>query len=414
MVIVEFFSQSPIENMIGTLANAPERTVFVGEMHRMKKCESIFRRFLDAVGNTATQLEYRGIKIHEFSEIIQVVEQIALDYPGSHFDLTGGDALAIAAVGVVYERYREQGIELHQYNIRTGKVYDCDMNGQTVARELPALSVEQNIILHGGSVVAADRKRNGTYDWDFNDGFLRDVSVMWEICRRDCGRWNLQTSMLGYMLQFNSGGNDSLCLDVVVSQAVNYIQKKGCRLDFKGIFYSLGRNGLIRGFRREGDMFHLEFKDGQVKRCLTKAGTILELVTLLAARAATGQNGACYYSDSMTGVFLDWDGVVHGDADPEVDTENEIDIILMHGAVPVFISCKNGAVAEDELYKLNTVVGRFGGAYARKALVATTLGKKNRSRKYFLERAKDMHIQVIDGVQDLTDGQFRKKLKALA
>ena len=43
------------------------------------------------------------------------------------------------------------------------------------------------------------------------------------------------------------------------------------------------------------------------------------------------------------------------------ETKNEIDVMLMRGVVPVFVSCKNGAVKMDELYKLDTVAQRFGG-----------------------------------------------------
>lgn len=71
-------------------------------------------------------------------------------------------------------------------------------------------------------------------------------------------------------------------------------------------------------------------------------------------------------------------------------------------------------MGEAELYKLNTVANRFGGAYARKLLIGTTLGKSGRGKQYFLQRAKDMKIQVLDEVHTLSDEQFRKKLKAFA
>lgn len=37
MVIVEFFGQSPINNMVSTLTNHPETVVFVGDLKKMKK-----------------------------------------------------------------------------------------------------------------------------------------------------------------------------------------------------------------------------------------------------------------------------------------------------------------------------------------------------------------------------------------
>ena len=53
-----------------------------------------------------------------------------MEYSECHFDLTGGDELAMAAIGIIYERFGGKGIKLHQYNIKTGAVYDCDMDGR--------------------------------------------------------------------------------------------------------------------------------------------------------------------------------------------------------------------------------------------------------------------------------------------
>ena len=124
------------------------------------------------------------------------------------------------------------------------------------------------------------------------------------------------------------------------------------------------------------------------------------------------EDGAYLFTDGMTGVLLDWDGVVHDDW--SMETQNEVDVILMRGLVPIFISCKNGAIDEGELYKLHTVAQRFGGAYARKVLVATSLDRSAHSREALLRRARNMGITVIDGVHEMTDKQFAARLRALA
>ena len=148
-------------------------------------------------------------------------------------------------------------------------------------------------------------------------------------------------------------------------------------------------------------------------RVLTTAGTILDLSTYAAARKIESKNGEPCYTDAMTGVFIDWDAVVHEEDDREVDTQNEIDVVLMKGLIPVFVSCKNGAVEEEELYKLNTVAERFGSKFARKVLVGTTLGRGGRSKRYLLERAEDMGIKVIEGVHEMPREEFARQLRAL-
>lgn len=101
-----------------------------------------------------------------------------------------------------------------------------------------------------------------------------------------------------------------------------------------------------------------------------------------------------------------------GITDDEKDTEHEIDVILMKGLVPIFISCKNGYVDGTELYKLNTVAERFGGPYAQKVLIATYFGKSTvEGHKYFVQIAKGMKVQLIENVHELSDETFAKKIK---
>ena len=411
-VIVEFFSSSPIENVVSILACQPDLVVFLGDAKRMKRQSHVYQRFLEETNNTQTKIEYRPIRIHELYEIVNVVESVVRDYPGCHFDLTGGDDLATTAMGIIYERYKENGIELHQFNINTGKAYDCDLDGTTLSSNLPTMTVRENIVLHGGMVVDSSLRDSGSYDWSLTDDFESDIYRMWDICKVNCGLWNTQISMLNAMEAYDLS-EDALTMKIAIEDFRQGYKQTGGSVNLKGILPRLERIGVI--LTRASEFYYeIEFKNEQIKRCLTKAGTLLELYTLISARKITDKEGAAYYNDSMTGVFIDWDGIVHDPLEQVVDTENEIDVVLMHGVVPVFISCKNGAVGDEELYKLNTVADRFGNAYVKKVLVATTLGKAANSRKYFLERAKDMKITVIEDVHEMTTTEFEKKLKALA
>jgi hypothetical protein len=85
----------------------------------------------------------------------------------------------------------------------------------------------------------------------------------------------------------------------------------------------------------------------------------------------------------------------------------------MHGVVPVFVSCKNGQVTPEELYKLNTVAERFGGRYAKKVLVAPALDSLGETGKYVRRRAKEMHIKILDDVYDISDDELRRQIASL-
>ena len=152
------------------------------------------------------------------------------------------------------------------------------------------------------------------------------------------------------------------------------------------------------------------YKNAQVKQCLTKAGQALEMTVLRAAMEAREADGTPSYTDAMTGVFIDWDGEIPSQGGP--DTENEIDVLLMHGMVPVFISCKNGQVEMDELFKLGTVADRFGGTYAKKVLVATAL-TDSISTQHLLQRAEDMGIRVVTNLTALDETELLRTVRNL-
>ena len=99
----------------------------------------------------------------------------------------------------------------------------------------------------------------------------------------------------------------------------------------------------------------------QIKKCLSKAGQVFELFLAICASELKDDNGNPVYTDILSGVFIDWDGEIHPGTGSDV--ENEIDLILMKGLMPVFISCKNGSCDINELFKLSVVASHFGGKY---------------------------------------------------
>ena len=132
------------------------------------------------------------------------------------------------------------------------------------------------------------------------------------------------------------------------------------------------------------------------------------LVTALDAR---NKDGELAYNDVVNGVYIDWDGEIHTEKGVQ-DTENEIDVLMMHGIIPVFVSCKNGKIETEELYKLNSVAERFGGSYAKKVLIASSLGD-GKSDKAFRQRAKDMNIRIVDKITEKNDEELSSIIASL-
>ena len=85
--------------------------------------------------------------------------------------------------------------------------------------------------------------------------------------------------------------------------------------------------------------------------------------------------------------------------------------MLMCGAVPVFISCKNGDVKVEELYKLEAVANRFGGKYAKKVLVITQPEKLGEREEPIRLRAKQMGIRLMVDIDGMTEEELAEELR---
>ena len=273
------------------------------------------------------------------------------------------------------------------------------------------LSVDEYIRLYGGKIVYESNKSEGTYSWNLDDEFLDDFFVMWSICKIDVRLWNAQISVFGDIWELFSEEENSLSVDAPIDILEKRIKSRGgSYIRVRGVINRLKKYGLMT-FDENAGMLSISFKNNQVMRCLTKAGQILELFVYSSALKATEKDGTKSYSDVLTGVQIDWDGDIHSSKN-ECDTQNEIDVMMMRGMIPIFVSCKNGAVDMDELYKLNTVAERFGGGYSKKVLVATALDNSLQS-EYIRMRAKDMNIRLVENIQNMSESEINKTLRLL-
>jgi len=407
MVLIEFFDKEPMNNMIGCLSLRPQKVYFVGgDARRIKKQLPKYSEFLSRRG-IDTQFYVKCAAKNNMGAMLSVLEKIVEAEQECCFDLTGGGDVALVAVGVIYERYRDsRDLTLHRYNISTHSVGLFETDDGEIPQlntSMPSITIEESVSLHGGAVCMAQENGRRCDGWDFNDEFICDVDTLWNISKKSPSSWNSAVGALSALeaAKLPKSSNGLIKADVTInksaSQAVSLLE-------------ALAEYGLIHEFEKDGTTVSYRYKNSQIKKCLSKAGNVLELKTLILARRLKNSDGSNYYTDSAMQVCIDWDGNVNQSGDGKRDTENEIDVVFMKNLVPVFVSCKNGSVGDDELYKLNTVALRFGGSYVKKVLVATHLGKQGEAAKYFRQRAQDMNICLIDNVHLIKEENFEQKL----
>ncbi len=95
----------------------------------------------------------------------------------------------------------------------------------------------------------------------------------------------------------------------------------------------------------------------------------------------------------------------------------------MAGVRPIFISCKNGDVKSDELYKLQTVSQEFGSEYAKASLLSTVYFDEdsgvwdgyggNKTTSSLKDRAGEMGIRLLSSMHRTSTGKFDEALSRL-
>ena len=416
MTYVAFFERDVLENLCTCLALAPDKVILIGDRRQpiglhAERYEELLRARREAVEFEAVCVDKDDIR-----DILEALERIVREEPECAFDLTGGGDLFLVAMGIISERHKDRHLQMHRFNIRNNTVYDCDLDGVvTVGNSVPQIGIREMIYACGGDVVSDEDSVFGTHEWDWSDEFYDQLFTMWDICRENVRKWNVQIGLLGILDYCREDPDGGLTASARTSCLRNYMASQGWSLDDDmdpDFLRLLWRAGLVEEFSHTEETTAIRYCSDQVRRCLTNAGRVLELMVCAGAMACREPDGSPTYQDVMTGVTICWDGAYSGDGNG-YDTLNEIDVMMIRGMVPVFVSCKNGDVNPNELYKLNTVAARFGGQYAKKVLIAAALDPERESVRSLRRRAEEMGIRMVFGFRNMGGREIRREIRTL-
>lgn len=392
MTVVEFFDKDSIENVVSSLLCYPDKVVFIGDNSKeMDRAKAKYKKLVQSRGKN---IEFISMSVtrNNLEDIVEKLNEIIDKFGDIEIDLTGGEDLYLVGAGIIFNAHPDK-VKLHRFNINNSVLYDCDADGNVLNSTPEKLSVEENIAIYGGRVVYDTETSNGTHKWSFDKEFVSDVDIMWDICCSDPKMWNNVMKCI----EFDEVSEERLSETSFKTPATTFH-------NVPEIVNELKKYGLIDNVEISNGYLAFDCKNAQIKDCLSKSGQLLEIKTA-SELLELNDLGNEIVDDILTGALIYWDN----DDPTDKDVINEVDVIVMKGLVPVFVSCKNGAIDVNELYKLNTVATHFGGKYAKKVLVATNDADAIRSR------ADEMNIRVVDKLltidQDSKD--FRKKIKSI-
>lgn len=402
MTLIECFTDFHIDNIAACLHLRPEKLIMVGNKDEMHHPVKRYRELLQR-RRQRTEITLCDVQGKDIGDISAVLKKLVRDEADCVIDLTGGDEPVIMAVGSMLaglDSRQRQNIRVQKFDHDRGVILDCINNNHQLPSKLLTFTVEELVLLHGGSLHPDSYQPPA----DFRPG---DLEPLWRIASDMPRNWNRAISLLNeFERRSESKLQIDLPLELLRGSVPNFEEKEPIVRDLLDQFRRLG----IINDHSNRYALRYTYSSSILRHCTQKAGNVLEVKTLLEGRAVL-DHGAPFFQDCLMGVSIDWDGVIHSPADRVAETRNEIDVVLMHGTTPLFISCKNGNIGE-ELYKLHTVASRFGGPYARKMLIATELDQKaDASNRAFIQRAIDMDITLVTNAAELPRKEWEQTLK---
>lgn len=403
MTLIECFTNSHIDNIASCLCLRPDKMVMVGSIAEMGIPVKRYQKLLKERGIT-TEITLCDVQHMDLGEIYAVMKKEVLEATDCVIDLTGGDERVIMAAGAVVAELpadKRQRIRIEKYDHDSDVVRDCIQDNRVIQAKTIDLTVKELIELHGGTL------HPGAYQPP-KDSSVRDLAELWDIASGNPKDWNRAIMLL---TEFESRSDSKMQVFLPLLHIRNSISDFELKEDSLRKLLDILQKKDIIGDQSSRNALEYTYTSQLLRYCTLKAGNVLEVKTLLEGRAVL-ENGAPYFNDCQMSVSIDWDGVVHDPLDRIPETRNEIDVVLMHGTTPLFISCKNGNIGEEELYKLHTVADRFGGPYARKMLIATDLDRKSpAANRAFIQRAWDMDIFLVTDAAELSKDEWRHIFK---
>lgn len=378
MTVMEFFSGDAAENWIGAWTYSPEQVVLVGNDEDALRTATEHYNAVAKAHDRAVRFTYEVVAMETPFSTADALEALVNKHHPCAFDLCGGKEPYLTAVGLLHGRDPAR-VPLLPYD------EDSPVN----------VTLQEWMHVYGGCIMYAEDRGGATQRWDMSDEFIDDVFAMWEICRAHPSKWNFQVGMLHRAKVERTSANP---LEVTVRRVLSREGQSPQILDADWL-YKLETIGVIADLQIADTTVSFRYKNHAIKRSFHKEGQLLELVIVATALRCKDKHGRQLYREALVGAVVDWDGKV---SRQDADLYNEVDALLLHGTIPVFVSCKNGGLDVDELFKLHAVTRRFGGERAKSVLVAPRLDELGERGTKLSAAARDLGIRVVEDIETMS------------
>ncbi len=387
--MVEFWDENPMKNVYGVVACRAERVLYLVKPGDLPTRHSKgLPQFFAGMG-MEPKLEFREVHRGDLPGLMALLEQILEEEPDCCFDLTGGSELGLAALGQLSAK---RSVPMVQFDLATGRAAvreHCGWEPEPV--KFRCLDV---VSLMGGLLLDSHGHFDGR---DMSDDMQRDAMKVWGVYRKYYKQWSTQ---IFYFQKMQEDKGNPLAVDapkVVHRDAYNAV---ACN---EGIVRALAKAGILENLVITNKRVSFRYKSEKMKEMLAIAGLWLEIYCFLGAREAG------VFQDAQISALINWEGKPFRSEAESV--HNEIDVLLVRGTTPVFISCKSGSVSASSLYEISVLARELGGSNAKKVL-ATTMPLKKQA-PHVANRARQMGVELLE-VYDLDLADLGARLEEIS
>ncbi|MFV0314861.1 MAG: Card1-like endonuclease domain-containing protein [Anaerotignum sp.] len=381
-ILIEFYDKDVLKNIVAPLTLRPKKVIFFYDrgmqdilaFTSIKKC---LERNIPEI-----KVEQYPVDINAVDKIFHQIVRIfdANSYVKSAIDLTGGSELMILAG---YKAGTSLELPLLHTDLINKKIIDIADNSlvaNTVNLTLEDFVDAKGACLFGESHQPPSKERYDTikemarflferlFQWKYTCSFLQTVAAKTtpnELFIQS--KWNIP------MKNDRSVYPDRAILEKL--EALGFIQNLSIR---------------------DNDDVQFHFSSIKDKQYCINYGVWLELYVYIAAKEAG------VFHDVKLGTMIDWNAY-----DNAVIAGNEIDVLLMDGSIPVFISCKLKDADTAALNELLIARKRLGGWFSKGIMVTFSKDKNIHTGTY--KRAHELGLELLDGTDVMADN-FKERL----
>lgn len=370
--LVELYDKEAMENILGSCIFQPRHVVYLCDVHdsTMRREKAVYRVFERRKMETMPRFYY--VDTGNPAAIRRALEAIARDWTDCVFDFTGGKDLVLLMAGGFCQKHNLPGYYIDIDRQRFVPVFGCqDLAAQFA---MPRLRAGDFFAASGAGILGYG---HFPLSW-MDEEFEQDVLRVWECIMATPGRWGNVAGF--FQAAFRGSAEEQLTYHT--RQRLGSGPQSTVRVDLAAL-RRLRAAGVLTWLECDGDRVAFTIKNELLKKCLSNHGIWLELYGYLCAK----QTG--WFDDVRTSLLIDWDG-----EDAAAGTRNEVDIFLLKGVTPVFISCKMGSPSALALAEIKTISTKFGGSRAKTVLLTASAVKSE--NHVIAQRARDMNITIID------------------